>query len=290
MKLEILCNKLQAQKIADLFSETGAFGSGAVGWHEVSDQQWCVEIYFEEAPDLPEIRDFISGQLQIEPASYSASIQALDNIDWVSKVQRELSPVHAGRFVVFGSHDRARFVRKRQAIEIDAGQAFGTAHHGTTRGCLLAIDTLIKKREFRSVLDVGTGSGVLAIAIAKAVISAQILAFDIDPIAVSVGRENCRNNQVGNRVNAFFSGDLDHPKVRKASPFDLVCANILAGPLKMLAHDISSLTARNGYAVLSGLLDSQADAVLSHYRTQKFALERRLSLEGWSTLILRRRP
>jgi ribosomal protein L11 methyltransferase len=218
------------------------------------------------------------------PAS-SCAAESIPDVDWVSETQKALPPVRAGRFLIHGSHDRAR-IASQWAIEIDAGRAFGTAHHGTTKGCLLAIDRLVAPAG--TVLDLGTGSGVLAIAAAKALSHrARIAAADLDPIAVSVARENCRKNRAAG-VRLFVGDGLKPASAYEGAPFDLVMANILAKPLLRLAPRLRTLTRRGGALILSGLLSGQAREVLARYRATGFRLVRRSDLEGWATLTLKR--
>jgi ribosomal protein L11 methyltransferase len=195
--------------------------------------------------------------------------------------------VRAGRFIVHGAHDRARVAPNDIGIEIEAALAFGTGHHGTTRGCLLALDGLAKRRRARRVLDIGTGSGVLAMAAAK-ILRTHVVASDIDRVAVEAARGNARLNRtaptitferaIGTRANAIAAG----------APYDLILANILLGPLMRLAVPLRALAAPHARIVLSGLLPAHANAALAIYRAQGFMLERRIPLDGWVTLILRR--
>ncbi len=208
--------------------------------------------------------------------------------DWVTETQRSLPPVHAGRFIIHGSHDRGRAL-SQWAIEIDAGRAFGTAHHGTTRGCLLAIGGLPTAMKPRNVLDLGTGSGVLAIAAAKAFRHrARATAVDIDPIAIAVAAGNCRKNGVAGSVSLHVGDGLKPALAYERRPFDIVMANILAKPLLKLAPRLRQLTAPAGVLILSGLLSSQAREILARYRATGFCLIERRDLEGWATLTLRR--
>jgi ribosomal protein L11 methyltransferase len=247
--------------------------------------QWFLECYDDGAllgeADLPLLES--AGVTVI-----SRAIAAIPDTDWVAETQRLLPPVRAGRFIVHGSHDRHRAV-SQWAIEIDAGRAFGTAHHGTTKGCLLAIGQLPAALRPRAVLDLGTGSGVLAIAAAKAFARrARIIAADIDPVAVAIARENCRKNGAGGRVSLLV-GDGQKPALAYAgAPFDLIVANILAKPLLKLAPRLRSLAKRGGILILSGLLASQAREILGRYCATGFCLAGRRDLEGWSTLTLRR--
>lgn len=197
----------------------------------------------------------------------------------------DLTPVRAGRFIVHGAHHRGRFPANAIGIEIEAALAFGTGHHGTTRGCLLAIDSLAKRRKFKTVLDVGTGTGVLAIATAKAMRN-RISATDIDPVAVAAAKANAVHNHAANYITILpADGRLALPW---RGPFDLILANILLGPLTRMARSLSARLAPGGRLVLSGLMPDQANAALAAYRIQGLALERRATLENWVTLVLRR--
>jgi ribosomal protein L11 methyltransferase len=244
-----------------------------------------VEIYFEHRPDLDALLPLIADA-GIDTAAQRVELIEIPDENWVERVQRGLHPVSAGRFLVHGSHDRAAGKGKRFAMEVDAGQAFGTAHHGTTRGCLIAIDRLAKPRTWQSVLDLGTGSGVLAMAVAK-LSTAQVLASDIDPIAVSVAEENWRRNGVSGAINGLVAAGLHAAEFQRRAPFDLITANILAAPLIRLAPRLAPLAAPGGHIVLSGLLDSQAREVSATYRRLGLVLESRIPLEGWTTLVLR---
>jgi ribosomal protein L11 methyltransferase len=245
-----------------------------------------VEAYFVERPDLDALRGFIAESIGSNIAD-GLELHEIPDENWVARVQRGLHPVRAGGFLIHGSHDRETGRGKRLAIEIDAGQAFGTAHHGTTRGCLIAIDRLAKRERWRSVLDVGTGSGILAIAAAK-LSDARVLASDIDPVAVAVAAENWRRNGVSAKIAGLVVAGVRGREFRRRAPFDLITANILAGPLLALAPHVARLAARGGHIVLSGLLDSQAREVSASYRRLGFTRKTRLSLEGWTTLVLRR--
>jgi ribosomal protein L11 methyltransferase len=245
-----------------------------------------VEAYFVDRPDLDLLRSFVADSAGSDVAERLELIEIPDE-NWVMRVQRGLHPVKAGRFLIHGSHDCAAGRGKRFAMEVDAGQAFGTAHHGTTRGCLIAIDRLAKRLTWRSVLDLGTGSGVLAMAVAK-VSTARVLASDIDPIAVDVAEENWRRNGVGGRIRGLVAAGLHAAEFRRNAPFDLITANILAAPLIKLAPRLAVLVAPGGHIVLSGLLDSQAREVSASYRRLGLVMDASLSLEGWTTLLLRR--
>lgn len=247
---------------------------------------WLLDVYFVEPPD-PAGLAAVADSFPHFDAIRHLRAEMLPDEDWVASVQRGLHPIEAGRFFIHGSHDRARAGAKPFAIEVDAGQAFGTAHHGTTRGCLLLLDRLAKKQGIWRTLDLGTGSGVLAIAAAK-VLCGDILATDIDPVAIKVAKENFARNGVAAEVTPIVASGLAHPAIAAKAPFDLIMANILAGPLIGMASRIARVAAPGGHLILSGLLDGQAREVRARYLAQGFSFEARISLEGWTALHMRR--
>jgi ribosomal protein L11 methyltransferase len=276
-----------AQRLADGLTEALDPGETAIAAFEAADRSWTVEIYFEHAPDEAEVRRLVAD-LAGEPAGQALVFTPVAARDWVAASLDGLPPVRAGRFFVHGAHHRARVPANRIGIEIEAALAFGTGHHGTTRGCLLALDRVAKahSRKGWRVLDVGTGTGVLAIAAARA-LRANFIASDIDPVSVRLARENARLNRVPGLTIIHARGLADRRLCARA-PYRLVFANILLGPLKGLAKPIAALTAPGAFVVLSGLLPSQANAALAAYRAHGLVLERRIPLEGWMTLVLRR--
>jgi ribosomal protein L11 methyltransferase len=195
-------------------------------------------------------------------------------------------PVRAGRFIVHGHHDRAKLPPNKLGIQIEAALAFGTGHHGTTRGCLLLLDSVLKARRPKRVLDLGTGTGVLAIAAAKA-LRRRVLASDIDPLAVRVARENSRLNGAGDLVETIAAVGFSAPDFARHGPFDLVLANILANPLRQMATPMATHLAPSALVILSGLLPHQAQGVIAAYRARGLVLERHLVIEGWSSLLMR---
>jgi ribosomal protein L11 methyltransferase len=292
-----------ARRIADLIGESFDPAETAVAAYEMPDEKsWGVEVYFGSEPDQAVVRDLVALAAGQQAAAALAFAQ-LSPKDWVTASLEGLAPVPAGRFVVHGSHDRARIVSNHTAIEIDAALAFGTGHHATTRGCLLALDRLLKEAGRRpvrrgaarrtagfpggAVVDVGTGTGVLAIAAAKA-LRQPVLASDIDPVAVRVARDNVGINQVRGLVQVMTAAGLQAPRLR-AAPAGLAFANILLMPLKRLAGPLARVTAPGAHVVLSGLLTTQANAAAAIYRAHRLHLVRRLSIDGWATLILVRR-
>jgi len=212
--------------------------------------------------------------------------EALADADWLAMSLSGLPPVRAGRFFVYGAHDRGLAPPNTINLRIEAGAAFGTGHHGTTVGCLAAFDRLLKARRFERVLDVGCGTGVLAIAAARTG-SRVALGTDIDPVSARIANENARLN--GARARFVPASGLDAAAVRAQGPYDLVFANILAPPLVALAQDIKRALKPGGFAILSGLLRTQQRRVLAAYVSRGFRLERRLHRDAWATLVLRRR-
>ncbi len=260
----------------------------ALSRFEVPDRGgWCIEAYFTEPPDPVELRASLADITGLDVPVFDSD--EVPQLNWVAISQAALPPVHAGRFVVHGSHDRARIPRGPNAILIDAGEAFGTAHHATTFGCLAAIDRLTRRRPFRRVLDLGCGSGVLAIAAARALPRAKLMATDLDPVSIDVAQSNIVANTAPKRIETLVATGLSHPRLRRTKPFDLVIANILADPLIRLARDIRGIIRPGGSLVLSGILIPQAPAVVAAYVAQGFALQRHDRVTGWSTLILMRR-
>lgn len=217
----------------------------------------------------------------------AVEVEELPDVDWVARSLEGLKPVRAGRFFVHGAHDRALRPPSGISIEIEAGLAFGTGHHGTTAGCLEMIERVVRRERPRNALDLGTGSGVLAIAVAR-MARIPVLATDIDPVATRVARDNVRLNGATGFVETITATGFHHPAFATNRPFDLIVANILARPLMRLAPDMARNVAVGGSLVLSGILDNQRDAVLAAYVGQHFRHVATLHREGWSTLHLKR--
>jgi ribosomal protein L11 methyltransferase len=278
-----------ACRLANVLGDIFGAGDGVVAAFETGGGAWAVEICFEQPPDEGAVRDLIAQAAGDAPARQFAFTTVAPE-DWVAASLAGLKPVAAGRFLVYGAHDRARVPPQSIGIEIEAALAFGTGHHGTTRGCLLALDLLLKRHATAraGVLDVGTGTGVLAIAAAKAW-RRRVVASDIDRRAVEVARENARSNRVGGLVRVVHAAGLGARAVRTGAPYRLILANILLPPLKRMAAPMARLVAPGGDVILSGLLDSHAAAAISAYRAQGLVLVERRSLEGWTTLVLSRR-
>ena len=247
-------------------------------------KEWRIEAYYHPLPDLQQLaRDLEAACGMPVPA---IRVEEVPQENWVRLSQQALPPVIAGRFTIHGSHDRDRVARGPNSILIDAGEAFGTAHHATTQGCLAAIDRVTRRRRYRRVLDLGCGSGVLAIAVARILPRARIMASDLDHQSVVVARSNMRVNGVGSRITAVVAAGLQHPTLRSSAPYDLLIANILAGPLITLSKTLASAVDRGGTLILSGLLTPQAAQVTAAYLASGFRLVRHDRVFGWSTLTL----
>jgi ribosomal protein L11 methyltransferase len=218
-------------------------------------------------------------------AELTVSVETLADADWLAMALSGLPPVRAGRFFVYGVHDRGRAPTNAVNLRIEAGAAFGTGHHGTTVGCLYAYDALLKRRGFRKVLDVGAGTGVLAIAAAKTGSRAAV-GTDIDRVSVRISRENAKVNST--KARFVWASGLNHRSVRQSAPYDLVFANILARPLVSLAQSIKGALVPDGRVILSGLLRTQERFVRAAYLARGFRLERRIRRDAWCTLVMRR--
>lgn len=240
---------------------------------------WRLDILFDHAPD--------KNLVDRIPEKFDFTVASLIQQDWVSISQKQLPPVKAGRFYVHGSHDADHKSKSVYNLTIDAGRAFGTGLHETTYGCLAALDDIQKYKQVRNALDLGCGSGVLALAIAKAW-GQPVLASDIDSDAVEVTIENAKKNGLYPFVRAIEATGLNDRILKKTAPFDLITANILAWPLVGLAPALSKALADNGVLVLSGLLGKQENMVCNSYRLQGLHLTKRYVIGNWHTLILKR--
>jgi ribosomal protein L11 methyltransferase len=244
-----------------------------------------VSAHYAEEPALEQLLAMIGAAIGAGDCG-GVRIEHLLAENWVARAESLRVPVRAGRFIVHGRHDRGAVPHSRKVIEIDAGLAFGTAHHATTRGCLIALDRLIKRERPLGVLDIGTGTGILAIAAARA-LNVPVLASDIDPIATTTARDNARMNGVAALVQVVQAAGVSHPKLRHATA-DLVFANILLKPLLALAPDLARAVRPGGICILSGLLATQAPPIEARLRALGFRLQSRILLDGWATLLFRR--
>src|SRR4051795_12620424 len=274
-----------AKRVVDLLSESLFDGQAAITAFEDAGGRWQVAMHFAEAPDRASIRELVAVAAG-DKATGDIAFDIVEARDWVKATLEQLVPVRAGRFIVHGRHDRAKVPPNHLGVEIEAALAFGTGHHGTTRGCLLLLDHVLKAYRPRRVLDLGTGTGVLAISAAKA-LHIKLLASDIDPLAVKVARENARLNGTGELVRTIRATGFSAPQFERARPFDLVLANILANPLRQMATPMARHLALSALVILSGLLPHQAQSVIAAYRARGLVLERYIQIEGWSSLLMR---
>jgi ribosomal protein L11 methyltransferase len=262
--------------------------AGAVSAFETGPQEWRIEAY----PPSGVLTPAISAQLALAAAAAHGTLleigeEQLADRDWLSENQLIFPPLRVGRFFIYGSHHHGRVPAGAVGIEVDAGIAFGTGEHPSTRACLLALEILARRRRYRRPLDLGTGTGILAIASAK-LLRRSATASDIDAGAVRVARYNVARNGVRSSVRVRRAAGCRDRVIRK-SRYDLILSNILARPLAVMARDLADVLAPGGRAVLSGLLRRQEPIVLAPYRACGIVLERRLVIDGWSTLVLRAR-
>ena len=256
-----------------------------VGVFELEDGSglWEVGAYFSEKPD-----DISLALLAAVFQAEEFKISELPQIDWVSKVQRSLKPVVAGRFFVYGSHDSDKIPPDCEPLLIEASMAFGTGHHGTTKGCLLALEQLITDGfKAKNVIDVGCGTAVLAMAAAR-IFSANVIASDIDAVAHSVAKMNILANGLDRNIQCFEASGFAHEQIKTKNPFDLIFANILLAPLLAIATDISKYSLSGGYVVLSGILSEQAELVVNKYTGVGFSLSNQIEIGEWVTIIFRK--
>lgn len=257
-----------------------------VGVFEMEDGSglWEVGGYFEDAPDETAL-----AVLSVAMGAKPFVVSQLPETDWVAHVRRELAPVEAGRFFVYGSHDADKVPDDCEPLLIEAAMAFGTGHHGTTLGCLRALDRLATDGfAGKNVVDVGCGTAVLAMAAAR-IWPETVLASDIDEVAVEVAQANVTANGLDGRVECVEAAGFDHTQLAAAAPFDLVFANILKGPLIALAPDMAAALQPGGYAILSGILNEQAEEVIEVYARSGVNLMHRESIVDWTTLTLQKK-
>ncbi|MET0221802.1 MAG: 50S ribosomal protein L11 methyltransferase [Tardiphaga sp.] len=279
-------DEFSAKRIVDLLTESFEEGEAAIAAFENPQGRWDVTVHFADPPDEALVREIV-GDAAGPAIAQEISFDVVEAKDWVKASLDDLVPVPAGRFIVHGSHDRARVRANKRGIEIEAALAFGTGHHGTTRGCLLLLDHVLKSRAPRRVLDLGTGTGVLAIAAAKAM-HRPVLASDIDPPSVQVARENVAINGVAPLVRVVCATGFNAPDFEREAPFDLVLANILANPLRQLAGPMRQHLAPSAHVILSGLLTAQSRGVIAAYRARGLVPVKHIRIEGWSSLLLTR--
>ncbi len=281
--MRVRADERDAKRIADHLLERFFDDTGAAGVFEAPDGSWYAEAHFLELPGKNEIAAAVAEVMRDAKIEY----ETLAAKDWIAASLAGLKIVRAGRFAIHGSHDRDKIRPNEAGIEIEAALAFGTGHHGTTLGCLRALERLAHTQRPKRILDVGTGTAVLAIAAARA-FQAPVIATEIDRASVIVAKENVRANRAGGHVATLHTGSLSAPLVAQYAPYDLIFANILLPVLKQLARPIQSLAAPGATMILSGLLPSQALAALARYRALGMRLIRSETIENWTTLTLRK--
>jgi len=278
-----LADRDRAEELAELIEdlEPAPYGTGVF---EIEDgsERWEVGAYFLEAPNEV-VLDLLAAAHDAAPFAVSE----LPETDWVAHVRRELAPVVAGRFFVYGAHDADKVPADGIPLLIEAAMAFGTGHHGTTLGCLSALDRMERAGlRAHKVADIGCGTAVLAMGAAK-LWPETVLASDIDPVAVETAAANVVANDLDGRVICLEAAGFEHPQLKAAAPYDLIFANILKAPLIALAPDMGRYCAESGHVILSGILHEQADEVIAAYQTQGFNLESRDEYGDWTTLVLK---
>ncbi|HYD11587.1 MAG TPA: 50S ribosomal protein L11 methyltransferase [Allosphingosinicella sp.] len=296
-KVTLPCTRAEAEALAGDIAPLAMLDSPPVLMTSEPDPErpddWRLDAYFEDQPgpeDIALLRDLLPSA-----AGETPLIEALEEQDWVRLSQAGLEPIRAGRFFVHTPAHRDEVPAHAVAFEIDAGRAFGTGQHETTTGCLIALDRLkATGASFADIADIGTGTGLLAFAAMQLWPAARAVASDIDPVAIEVAEENARINQVKigrarGQLELAVAAGLDHPRLKARAPYDLIIANILAGPLIELAPALAGALAPGGRLILAGLLDTQAEAVRAAYRRQGMMAGGGVQRGDWPTLVLRKR-
>jgi Ribosomal protein L11 methylase len=286
IRLYVTTTEKGAAEILDIFSEVFGEEDYAIATTEVDEKRdiWEASVYLSSDQE-EEIRARITEGLKRAFPTAVIEKEVIPEVDWIAKSLEGLKPVRAGRFLVHGAHDRDKVRVNDLAIEIEAGQAFGTGHHGTTAGCLEMIDRVMRSRTVCNALDLGTGSGVLAIAIAK-LAPIPLLATDIDPVATRVARENARKNGIVDRIDFVTAPGFHSTAFRESGSFDLIVANILARPLMKMAPQLVANLAPGGSVILSGILAEQRWKVLAAYNGAGLRHVRTIWRNGWVTIHL----
>ena len=274
--------KTDAERVADSLEMLWDPEPTSIALHEdVGAETWTVTAHYREQPNLENIKQHLSEQ----NLPNDLQCERLPDVDWVAKSLEHLTPIATDRFFVSGAHHAAQAPTGKIPLTIEAGQAFGTGHHETTLGCLRRIEDKLKSQQFNRILDMGTGTGVLALAIAK-LSRRSVIASDIDPIAIEVAKSNARQNALLPFMKFVTATGFQSSVLQQSSPYDLIVANILARPLVRLAPDMRRNLSLGGSVLLSGLLSSQEQMVLNAYLACGFRLVRRLQIGDWTTLDL----
>ncbi|MBX5225414.1 MULTISPECIES: 50S ribosomal protein L11 methyltransferase [unclassified Rhizobium] len=284
IRLYVSTTESEAEAILDLLTQVFGEEDFAIGTTEIDEKKdvWEASVYMM-TEDESDVRSRIEAALKVAFPDAQLLREVIPDVDWVAKSLEGLKPVRAGRFLVHGSHDRDKVLSGDIAIEIDAGQAFGTGHHGTTAGCLEMIDAVVRSRRVRNALDLGTGSGVLAIAVRK-LKNIPVLATDIDPIATRVAAENVQRNGIASGIVTKTAPGFHSTAFLEHGPFDLIIANILARPLIRMAPKLATHLAPGGSVILSGILASQRWKVIAAYSGARLRHVRTIWRNGWVTI------
>lgn len=275
-KAHVATLKACAAEVAALFEITPPQPQAVLIEEEPFEDRSTVEALYPAMPD---------GELLSRLVGRKVRVELVPDQDWVKLSQQGLPPVRAGRFFVYGAHDRGTVPSDVIALCIEAGLAFGTGHHESTALCLALLSDLARRRRFHQVLDLGCGTGILAIAMAH-LWKSRVIAADIDPVAVAVTRDNARQNGCSSLIRAVIADGLAHPVLRNAAPFQLIVANILAGPLTRFAPSMARAITPGGLVLVAGLLEWQENLVLSYYRSHRLKLRARRRDGHWSALLL----
>ncbi|HYJ53637.1 MAG TPA: 50S ribosomal protein L11 methyltransferase [Allosphingosinicella sp.] len=296
-KVTLPCTRAEAERVKEDIAQFAAMDSPPVLMTSEPDPKrpdhWRLDAYFEMAPTRSDV-DLLHAMAPSSAAT-DALIERVPAADWVTLSQQGLEPIHAGRFYVHTPAHRDTVPAGTIAFEIDAGRAFGTGQHETTTGCLMALDRLkATGAHFSNLADIGTGTGLLAFAAMRLWPAARAVASDIDPVAIEVAAENAKVNRIPvgrarGQIELIVAAGVDHPRLQTRAPYDLLIANILAGPLIELAPALAGALAPGGRLILAGLLDSQAAAVGSAYRRQGMMAAGRIDRGDWPTLVMRKR-
>jgi len=283
----IRAEKRAANTIASLL-ENSEPAPLSVSHFETSDKTWQSTAIYDFAPNLEEFEQHIQTSLELASSTFQLAIKQVENKDWVSHVQSNLSPVEAGRFFIYGSHDKPQAEGKSFSIEINAAQAFGTAHHGTTKGCLIAIDQCAQNLSPKTILDLGTGTGILAIAASQMWPQAKVIASDIDPIAIKVAQDNSELNHANQNMTCICADGLTDKAIANVAPYDLIIANILAKPLLTMAPGIFQTLGNNASLILSGILETQADDIIKCYQANGLTHKSTNQYDEWVTILFKK--
>jgi ribosomal protein L11 methyltransferase len=277
--------KDQAYALVDAVMAREDLAVTASAHEDEASGEWVFEATCDSEPDLDSFAELARATLG---GDVSFALESIDpEVNWVARSLEGLAPVVAGGFYIYGSHETAPVPAGLTGIRIDAAEAFGTGHHETTTGCLEAIDRTLKRRKPRALLDIGTGTGVLAIALAKR-LRMPVIASDIDPVAVKTTATNARDNGVAKNIVAIEATGLDHRIIAGNAPYDLIVANILAGPLQSLAPGVARIAQQGATVILSGILNTQASRVVAAYARQSVVLRQKIVKKEWTTLIMER--